>query len=416
MAITETTDLEAHGISPRGQVYWNPTVSQCYPRACPRRWLSRRGRVAGRRHGAAHRPVASRTATSSASPAPRTGSPGAMSTSRSRRRRSRASRERLADRLGSGDLYVVDAFAGADPGHRLAVRVVTESPWHALFARTLFIDPSERELADHRPQALVLHAPSVEAEPSEDGTRSETFILLHPTRGEVLIGGTLYAGEIKKSIFAVMNDRLRSRAFFRCTARQTSAGRAAWRRHGEDDSRPTPSGASSETTSTAGETRASSTSRRLLRQGDPSPRPSRRSTARPAREGRCSNVIVDERGILDLDDDSKTENTRAAYKLEQIENALPEKRAGHPSAVVFPDRRRVRDPPPSRAPDAGPGALLLPVRVHREARRDGGRGRGADADVLGLLRRAFLPQAPAVYAGMLGKESSTSTRRSRSGS
>ena len=183
MAITETTDLEAHGISPRGQVYWNPTVSQCYTHALARgdgclaeggSWSSTRGGTpAGRL----------RTATSSASPAPRTGSPGAMSASRSRRT-FESLRERLADRLGSGDLYVVDAFAGADPGHRLAVRVVTESPWHALFARTLFIDPSERELADHRPQALVLHAPSVEAEPSEDGTRSRAFIS-PPTRGEV---------------------------------------------------------------------------------------------------------------------------------------------------------------------------------------------------------------------------------------
>ena len=178
MAITETTDLEAHGISPRGQVYWNPTVSQCYTHALARgdgclaeggSWSSTRGGTpAGRL----------RTATSSASPAPEDriawGDVGVPIAETFRR-----IRERLADRLGSGDLYVVDAFAGADPGHRLAVRVVTESPWHALFARTLFIDPSERELADHRPQALVLHAPSVEAEPSEDGARSRAFILLH---------------------------------------------------------------------------------------------------------------------------------------------------------------------------------------------------------------------------------------------
>ena len=66
--------------------------------------------------------------------------------------------------------------------------------------------PASTSLADHRPQALVFHAPSIEADPGEDGTRSETFILLHPTRGEVLIGRTLYVGD-RKSIFALMNDR-----------------------------------------------------------------------------------------------------------------------------------------------------------------------------------------------------------------
>ena len=85
---------------------------------------------------------------------------------------------------------------------------MTYSPWHALFAKTLFIDPPEKELRRHEPEALVLHAPAVEADPEVDGTRSSTFVVLHPSRSEVLIGGTYYAGEIKKSIFTVMNDRL----------------------------------------------------------------------------------------------------------------------------------------------------------------------------------------------------------------
>ena len=110
-------------------------------------------------------------------------------------------REKVVSYLDEGDVYVVDAFAGADPAHRLALRVVTESPWHALFAKTLFIDPTEEELDEHEPEALVLHAPAVAADPEEDGTRSGTFVVLHPSRAEVLIGGTYYAGEIKKSIF-----------------------------------------------------------------------------------------------------------------------------------------------------------------------------------------------------------------------
>ncbi|HEY8844227.1 MAG TPA: phosphoenolpyruvate carboxykinase (ATP), partial [Gaiellaceae bacterium] len=98
-------------------------------------------------------------------------------------------------------LYVVDAFAGADPAHRITVRVITDHPYHALFAKTMFIEPTEEELDAFEPDALVLHAPGLEAVPAEDGTRSGTFVVLHPGRTEVLIGGTFYAGEIKKSIF-----------------------------------------------------------------------------------------------------------------------------------------------------------------------------------------------------------------------
>ena len=106
-------------------------------------------------------------------------------------------RDKLTSFLEDQDLYVVDSFAGADPAHRLAVRVITDSAWHALFAKTLFIEPTEDELAEFEPGALVLHAPAVEADLDEDGTRSSTFVLLHPTRAEILVGGTFYAGEIR---------------------------------------------------------------------------------------------------------------------------------------------------------------------------------------------------------------------------
>src|SRR5262249_36238204 len=82
--------------------------------------------------------------------------------------------DKVVSSLAQRDLYVVDAFAGADPAHRLSVRIVTASPWHALFAKTLFIDPRPGETDDFQPDALVLHAPEVEALPDEDGTRSGT--------------------------------------------------------------------------------------------------------------------------------------------------------------------------------------------------------------------------------------------------
>ncbi len=119
-----------------------------------------------------------------------------------------ALRAKVVAHLDGSDLYVVDAFAGADPSHRIGVRVITGLPYHALFAKTMFIEPTADELDDFEPEALVLHAPEVEADPAAHGTRTEVFVVLHPGRSEVLIGGTFYAGEIKKSIFTVMNDRL----------------------------------------------------------------------------------------------------------------------------------------------------------------------------------------------------------------
>ena len=138
-------------------------------------------------------------------------------------------REKAVEHLGRSDLYVVDAFAGADPKHRIAVRVVTNHPYHALFARTMFIDPSEEELREFEPQALVLHAPGLESDPAADGTRTGTFVVLHPSREEVLIGGTFYAGEIKKSIFTLMNDRLPLEDVFpmHCSANVGDAGDVA---------------------------------------------------------------------------------------------------------------------------------------------------------------------------------------------
>src|SRR6185369_9945682 len=93
----------------------------------------------------------------------------------------------------------------------------------------LFIDPDESDLADFEPDAVVLHAPAVEADPNEDGTRTEVFVVLHPSRTEVLIGGTQYAGEIKKSIFTVMNDRLPLEGILpmHCSANVDDDGRVA---------------------------------------------------------------------------------------------------------------------------------------------------------------------------------------------
>ena len=241
-------------------------------------------------------------------------------------------------------LYVVDAFAGADPAHRIAVRVVTDSPYHALFSKTLFIDPTAEELVDFEPQALVLHAPTVEAVPDEDGTRSGTFVVLHPSRSEVVIGGTFYAGEIKKSIFTVMNDRLpRERVLsMHCSANVGSDGAVAIF-FGLSGTGKTTLSADPERQLIGDDEHGWGDTGVFNIEGGCYAKVIRLSAKAEPAIFRTThtygtileNVVVDERGVVDLDDGSKTENTRAAYKLEEIGNALPAKQAGHPRAVVF---------------------------------------------------------------------------------
>ena len=103
------------------------------------------------------------------------------------------------------DLFIQDLWAGADREHRLAVRVVTEQAWHNLFARNMFIIPTSEEQVKFEPQFTILQAPSLEAPKNTPGLRSGTYILASFERRMVIIGGTSYAGEIKKSVFSVLN-------------------------------------------------------------------------------------------------------------------------------------------------------------------------------------------------------------------
>ena len=115
-------------------------------------------------------------------------------------------RQKVFDHLSERDLFVFEGYAGADPRYRLNVRVINENAWQNLFARNMFVretDPSKLE--NFEPGFTVVNAPSCLADPEQDGTNSSTFILLDFSQRLVLIGGTQYAGEIKKSIFTVMN-------------------------------------------------------------------------------------------------------------------------------------------------------------------------------------------------------------------
>jgi phosphoenolpyruvate carboxykinase (ATP) len=310
-------------------------------------------------------------------------------------------------------LYVVDCFAGADPAHRISVRVVTNRPYHALFAKTLFIDPAADELEAFEPQALVLHAPEVEADPAVDETRSDVFVVLHPSRLEVLIGGTFYAGEIKKSIFTLMNDRLPLEGVLpmHCSANVDDDGRVA---------------IFFGLSGTGKTTLSADPARRLIGDdehgwGDsgifnfeggcyakvirlsPAAEPQIYATTR--RWGTIlENVALDESGVLDLDDGSKTENTRAAYKLEEIANALPAKRAGHPSAIIMltADAFGIL-PPIARLTREQALFYFLSGYTAKVAGTEIGVTE-PEATFSTCFGAPFLPQQPAVYARMLGEK------------
>ena len=318
---------------------------------------------------------------------------------------------RLRQHLGANDIYVIDAFAGADPKEQLAVRLYTESPWHALFAQTLFIVPSDEQLETHDPQALIFHAPSFTADPAGDGVRAGNFVSLHLTDHEILIGGTYYAGEIKKSIFSLMNDRLPVRGVMpmHCSANV-----------GPDGSVAVFFGLSG-----TGKTTLSTDSQRpligddehgwgadgvfnieggcyakvinLSEAGEPEIYATTRTFGTV-----LENVVMDPATRrLDLDDSSKTENTRAAYPLESIPNTVAGSRAGHPTNIVMltADAFGVLPPIAKLSPEQAM-TMFLAGYTAKVAGTEVGVVE-PQATFSACFGAAFLPQPPAVYAEML---------------
>jgi phosphoenolpyruvate carboxykinase (ATP) len=253
---------------------------------------------------------------------------------------------RLTGYLQGRDVFVQDGYAGADPERRLAVRIVTQKAWHSLFARTMFLKNTTLDAARrHVPDFTVIAAPGFQASPMADGTRSETFIVLNFREKLALIGGTGYAGEIKKTIFTVLNFLLPLDGVLsmHCSANL-----------GRDGDTAIFFGLSG----TGKTTLSADPSRRLI--GDDehgwsdagvfnfedgcyakvirlSPEAEPQIHACTRRFGTIlENVVYDPVSrILDLNDESLTENTRAAYPLDYIDNALPSKMGGHPKNVIF---------------------------------------------------------------------------------
>jgi phosphoenolpyruvate carboxykinase (ATP) len=252
---------------------------------------------------------------------------------------------RLASYLQMKDVYVQDCFCGAEPEHRVPIRIVTEYAWHSLFARNLFIQAAAQDLPQHVPEFTVIDAPRFHAVPEKDGTQSETFVIINFAQKLILIGGTSYAGEIKKSIFTVMNYLMPFRDVLpmHCAANMDQQGNTAIF-FGLSGTGKTTLSADSSRILIGDDEHGWSESGIFNFEGGCYAKMIRLS-ARYEPEIYTTtrhfgtvleNVTVDaSTRRLDLADDSLTENTRGAYPLPHSPSATRAGRGGQPRQVLF---------------------------------------------------------------------------------
>ncbi|MEX0921615.1 MAG: phosphoenolpyruvate carboxykinase [Rhodovibrionaceae bacterium] len=321
---------------------------------------------------------------------------------------------KMLDHFQGRDAFVQDCHAGADPEYRLGIRVVTECAWHSLFARNMLIQPETQALADFTPDFTILQAPSLEADPQTDGTTSGTFILVSFARRIVLIGGTSYAGEIKKSVFSILNYLLPARdvlpmhcsanigpsgdtaIFFGLsgTGKTTLSADGARTLIGDDEHGWSDRGifnfeggcyAKVIKLSTAAEPEIFATTRRF-------------GTV-------LENVAMDPAtGVLDLDSDAHTENTRASYPIEFIPNISESGAGGLPENIVMltADAFGVLPPISLLSPQQAMYHFLSGYTARVAGTEKGVREPKATFST--CFGAPFMPRHPSVYAKMLGEK------------
>ncbi len=253
---------------------------------------------------------------------------------------------RLLGFMQGRDMFVQDCYVGADPEYQMPVRVIAEKAWHAMFARNMFLLPKTNEdYRRHVPDFTVIAVPSFKAIPQIDGTASETFIVLNFARRVCIIGNTAYAGEIKKSVFTIMNYLMplqgvmsmhssanigsdgKSAIFFGLsgTGKTTLSADPKRRLIGDDEHGWSDGGVFN----FEGGCYA-----KVIRLSE-SAEPEIYSTTKMFGTI-LENVVFDNvTRMIDLDDETITENTRASYPLEYIANAVPEKKGGHPKNIIL---------------------------------------------------------------------------------
>jgi len=309
------------------------------------------------------------------------------------------------------DLFVQDLYAGADEDYRLPTRIVTEYAWHALFIRHMLRRPQPSELSGFKPQFTVVNLPSFRAAPNYHGTRSETVIACDFSRRIVLIGGTSYAGETKKSVFSFLNYLLPEQRVMpmHCSANVGDAGDSA---------------VFFGLSGTGKTTLSADPSRTLLGDDEHGWSPSGifnfeggcyAKTIRLSQEAEpeiyaasnrfatvLENVVLRDDRTPDFDDGTLTENARSAYPLEAITNASSTGAAGHPKSIVMltADAFGVM-PPIAKLTPAQAMYHFLSGYTAKVAGTEKGMGNEPQATFSTCFGAPFMPRHPSVYGNLL---------------
>ena len=321
---------------------------------------------------------------------------------------------RVLSYLQGRELFTQDLFAGADPAHRVRVRLVSSEAWQTLFARNMFIRPAPEDLVGFEPDYVILHAPKFQTDPAIDGVRSTTAIAVSVTQKIIVIAGSEYGGEIKKSIFGIMNWKLPAEGVLpmHCSA---------------NVGRETGEVALFFGLSGTGKTTLSSDPNRPLIGDDEhgwspdgvfnfeggcyakvihlSAAAEPEIYAATHRFGTVlENVVADHQGNLDLTDGSLTENTRACYPIEFIPNCDLSGRAGHPKNVVMltADAFGVL-PPISKLSEAQAMYHFLSGYTAKVAGTEKGLGKEPQATFSTCFGAPFIPRRAEVYGKMLAE-------------
>ena len=320
--------------------------------------------------------------------------------------------QRVSAYLQGRDVFVQDCFAGADPKYRLNVRVVTESAWANLFAQNMFIRPSKEQRVDFNPEFTILHVPGLLARGLDDGLNSETFVIVDFDRKMVLVGGTNYAGEIKKSIFGILNYLLPDRNVMpmHCSANVGKDGDAAIF-FGLSGTGKTTLSADSTRTLIGDDEHGWSDGGIFNFEGgcyakvinlSEEAEPDIFSTTQ--RFGTVlENVVFDPATReLDLFDKTLTENTRACYPLEFMANASDTGLANHPDNIVLltADAFGVLPPISKLTPEQAMYHFLSGYTA-KVAGTEKGLGSQPEATFSTCFGAPFMPRRPTVYGEML---------------
>jgi phosphoenolpyruvate carboxykinase (ATP) len=320
---------------------------------------------------------------------------------------------RLLAYLQMKDLYVQDCFAGADPQYRVPIRILTGTAWHSVFARSLFLRPEKGKTVDHVPEFTVIDVPQFHAVPKLDGTNSEAFIILNLGRRLAIIGGTSYAGEIKKTMFSVMNYLMPqvNVLSMHCSANVGKAGDVAIF-FGLSGTGKTTLSADPERHLIGDDEHGWSDHGIFNFEGGCYAKVIRLSAEAEPQIYACTrrfgtileNVTLDtETRMIDLDDDSLTENTRAAYPISHFNGSAPSRVGGHPKNIIMLtcDAFGVM-PPISKLTSAQAMYHYLSGYTAKVGGTEKGIGNEPQATFSACFGAPFMTLHPMVYAEMLG--------------